>query len=172
MPDCCPAWRLCCDHPCGTCPTPTFGLASPRGATAAVSGHLDPGENSPGHRAPVAIRPHIQTHLASCRPNWRACTGNSKTACKAICAGQVRPRYCAAYRASVPSWPPCSSPNCRSRDSSAAAIGGLGRCRPLNRDSSQLRGQHRIWSSRASVHKILYMTTLTAIRAFYTRLCK
>ena len=48
---------------------------------------------------------------------------------------------------------------------------------PLNRDSGQLRGQRRVWGSRASVRKILYMATVTAIshnppiRAFYTRLC-
>ena len=48
---------------------------------------------------------------------------------------------------------------------------------PLNRDSGQLRGQRRVWGGRASVHRILYMATVTAIchnppiRAFYRRLC-
>ena len=48
---------------------------------------------------------------------------------------------------------------------------------PLNRDSGQLRGQRRVWGGRASVRKILYMATVTAIshnppiRAFYTRPC-
>ncbi len=48
---------------------------------------------------------------------------------------------------------------------------------PLNRDSGQLRGQRRIWGGRASVRRILYMATMTAIchnppiRAFYRRLC-
>ena len=42
---------------------------------------------------------------------------------------------------------------------------------PLNRDSGQLRGQRRIWGGRASVRRILYMATVTAIRDFYTRLC-
>ena len=48
---------------------------------------------------------------------------------------------------------------------------------PLNRDRGQLRGQRRIWGGRASVRRILYMATVTAIRYnpairdFYTRLC-
>ena len=48
---------------------------------------------------------------------------------------------------------------------------------PLNRDSGQLRGQRRIWGGRASVRRILYLATVTAIRHnpairdFHTRLC-
>ena len=49
---------------------------------------------------------------------------------------------------------------------------------PLNRDSGQQRGQRHIGGGRASVRKVLYMATLTAvrwnpvIRTFHERLCQ
>ena len=48
---------------------------------------------------------------------------------------------------------------------------------PLNRDSGTLRGRRTVWGGRATVRRVLYMATLTAIRwnptlqAFYARLC-
>jgi transposase len=55
-----------------------------------------------------------------------------------------------------------------------SALAGLA---PLNRDSGAMRGKRAIWGGRASVRRVLYMATLTAMRfnatikAFYDRLC-
>lgn len=55
-----------------------------------------------------------------------------------------------------------------------SALAGLA---PLNRDSGTMRGKRTIWGGRASVRRILYMATLTAMRfnakikVFYDRLC-
>jgi transposase len=55
-----------------------------------------------------------------------------------------------------------------------AAVVGVA---PINRDSGQFRGRRMISGGRASVRRVLYMATLTAIqrnaaiRAFYERLC-
>ena len=55
-----------------------------------------------------------------------------------------------------------------------SALAGLA---PLNRDSGTMRGKRAIWGGRASVRRILYMATLTAMRfnakikAFYEKLC-
>jgi transposase len=60
-----------------------------------------------------------------------------------------------------------------SRHKIAALVGVA----PLNRDSGHFRGRRRVAGGRASVRKVLYMATLTAIRrnpsiaAFYRRLC-
>ena len=49
---------------------------------------------------------------------------------------------------------------------------------PLNQDSDQYRSRRSVWGGRASVRLMLYMATVTAtrynsaIRAFYTRLCR
>ena len=43
-------------------------------------------------------------------------------------------------------------------------LAALVRVAPLNRDSGQRRGQRCTWVGRASIHKILYMVTVTAIR--------
>ena len=60
-----------------------------------------------------------------------------------------------------------------SRRAMAALVGVA----PLNQDSRQQRGKRRVRGGGASVRRIRYMVTLTAIRhnpaiqAFYTRLC-
>ena len=56
------------------------------------------------------------------------------------------------------------------------ALAALVGVAPLNHDSGQSRGRRRIWGGRATVRRVLYMATLTAIRynprlrAFYGRL--
>ena len=47
----------------------------------------------------------------------------------------------------------------------------------LNRNSNRYHGRRRVWGGRASMRTILYMATVTAtqhsaIREFYTRLCR
>lgn len=49
---------------------------------------------------------------------------------------------------------------------------------PLNRDSGLFRGKRKVWGGRANIRAVLYMATLSSVRAnsvlklFYTRLCE
>lgn len=49
---------------------------------------------------------------------------------------------------------------------------------PLNRDSGLFRGKRKVWGGRANIRAVLYMATLSSVRAnsvlklFYNRLCE
>lgn len=134
-------------------------------------------EKTRRHRAPSAIRPHIDHHIAwleaelgdldqqvrqqiAQRPVWRVKDDLLQS------TKGVGPVLALTLVAELPEL------GTLTRQQTAALVGVA----PLNRDSGAQRGKRQCWGGRASIRPVRYMATLNALRtnpalrAFYERL--
>lgn len=120
---------------------------------------------------PAAMWPHIRPTGTGCRLHGNACTGNSQDHLQSHLrwSGQtallrsisrVGPVVAPVFIAARPEL----GRLCSHQLAALVDIASL-------KDRGQPRGQHYIWGGRTSMRKILCMATMSAICAFYTRLC-